>query len=266
MSPPDCVSALTIAAANSGGSDGIQADLKTFAALRVHGVSAISALRGSFGGDQAPVWHPLPPQLLRAQIDACFDGFDVQAAKIGMLADAAQVEVATDAIARHRPPQVVLAPEHRATDAATDIRDALRRRLLPLATLLVVDIGAAEWLLGHHIDDADAADAALDALLDAGANAVLLTCARLDEGTRIIERFGDGVSRHEFRHARLPLRARGAGTTLAAATTALLCHGAALADARGSAIDYLARALQPGLQPCHDDIRVPDHIGAGRHA
>ena len=87
MSIPSRVSALTIAGSDSGGGAGIQADLKTFAAHRVHGLSAIAALTAQHTRGVSTVNVP-PMDFLRAQLDACFDDFDVRVAKLGMLATA----------------------------------------------------------------------------------------------------------------------------------------------------------------------------------
>jgi hydroxymethylpyrimidine/phosphomethylpyrimidine kinase len=96
-------SALAIAGSDSGGGAGIQADLKTFAALGVHGLSAIAALTAQNTRGVSAVFVP-PVSFLGAQIDACFEDFDVRAVKIGMLATTEVIETVADALERHRPP------------------------------------------------------------------------------------------------------------------------------------------------------------------
>ncbi|HEY0335039.1 MAG TPA: bifunctional hydroxymethylpyrimidine kinase/phosphomethylpyrimidine kinase [Stenotrophomonas sp.] len=262
------LSALTIAGSDSGGGAGIQADLKTFAAHRVHGLSAIAALTAQHTRGVTAV-HVPSTDFLAAQIEACFEDFDIQVVKLGMLANAEVIACVADALERHRPPFVVLDPVMVATSGAKLLEDAaleaLRTRLLPKATLLTPNIPEAELLLGQAIDDSDAAERACAALLELGASAVLLKGGHLFEGLRVVDRYDDGVSRHEYIHARLPVDAHGTGCTLASAVAAQLCNGLTLANACEAAIDYVARALQGGYRPGRSDVLVLDHFGAARH-
>ena len=93
---------LSIAGSDSGGGAGIQADLKTFAAHGVHGLSALAALTAQNTRAVTAV-HVPPPAFLRAQIDACFDDFDVRAVKIGMLASARVIHAVADALEAWQP-------------------------------------------------------------------------------------------------------------------------------------------------------------------
>jgi len=268
MNPNAPLSALTIAGSDSGGGAGIQADLKTFAAHRVHGLSAIAALTAQHTRGVTAV-HVPPVEFLAAQIDACFEDFEVQAVKLGMLANAEVIACVADALERHRPPFIVLDPVMVATSGAKlledEALDALRTRLLPLATIITPNIPEAELLLGRPIDDGDAAEHATAALLELGASAVLLKGGHLFEGSRVVDRYDDGVSRNEYIHVRLPIDAHGTGCTLASAIAAQLCNGLALASACEAAIDYVARALQGGYRPGRGEVLVLDHFGAARH-
>src|SRR6185312_402451 len=96
------LSALTIAGSDSGGGAGIQADLKTFAAHGVHGLSAIAALTAQHTRGVSAV-HVPPVEFLRAQIDACFDDFAIGAVKLGMLATAEVIHAVADALETHQP-------------------------------------------------------------------------------------------------------------------------------------------------------------------
>jgi len=96
--------ALTIAGSDSGGGAGIQADLKTFAAHGVHGLSALAALTAQHTRGVTAV-HVPPTAFLDAQVDACFDDFRIGAVKLGMLANAEVIEAVARALERHRPPQ-----------------------------------------------------------------------------------------------------------------------------------------------------------------
>ncbi|MFP5373658.1 MAG: bifunctional hydroxymethylpyrimidine kinase/phosphomethylpyrimidine kinase [Gammaproteobacteria bacterium] len=259
------VCALTIAGSDSGGGAGIQADLKTFAAHGVHGLSAIAALTAQHTRAVTAV-HVPPVQFLRAQIDACFEDFDIGAVKLGMLANAAVIHAVADALASHRPAALVLDPVMVATSGARllepDALDALRRRLLPLATVLTPNIPEAELLLGAPISDGADADAAARTLQAMGPRAVLLKGGHLDEGAHVVDRYFDGAARTDFRHERIALEGHGTGCTLASAIAAELCRGSAPAQACRAAADYVARALRLGRRPGRGAVTVLDHFRA----
>ncbi|WP_345294881.1 bifunctional hydroxymethylpyrimidine kinase/phosphomethylpyrimidine kinase [Luteimonas vadosa] len=260
---PPC--ALTIAGSDSGGGAGIQADLKTFVAHGVHGLSAITALTAQHTRGVSAV-HVPPPAFLRAQIDACFEDFDIGAIKLGMLANAAVIDAVADALEHHRPRHVVLDPVMVATSGASlledDARHALCARLLPLATLVTPNIPEAELLLGMPIADADAARDAIGKLRGLGARAVLLKGGHLDEGTRVVDRFADGEADFASEHARLAVEAHGTGCTLAAAVAAGLSRGMALPAACQAAIEYVAAGLNLGYRPGRGEVLVLDHFKA----
>lgn len=268
-SSPSPVSALTIAGSDSGGGAGIQADLKAFAAHRVHGLSAIAALTAQNTRGVTAV-HVPPLDFLQAQIDACFADFDIHAVKLGMLANAEVIHCVAAALEKYRPPHIVLDPVMVATSGAKLLQDsalnALRERLLPLATLVTPNMPEAELLVGQRISSADDAERAANALLELGANAVLLKGGHLQEGARVIDRYFDGVRSEEFIHARLAVDAHGTGCTLASAIAAQLCNGLSLANACEAGIDYVARALQRGYLPGRSGVQVLDHFGAAPHA
>jgi len=259
------VSALTIAGSDSGGGAGIQADLKTFAAHGVHGLSAIAALTAQHTRGVTSV-HVPPIEFLQAQIDACFEDFDIGAMKLGMLANAEVIAAVADAIDRHKPPFVVLDPVMVATSGAKlladDALDALRRRLLPRAAIVTPNIPEAELLLGHAIADAEDADLALAELRALGARAVLLKGGHLDEGAQVIDRYADGTTAARFVHDRLDVDGHGTGCTLASAIAAQLCLGLPLPLACAAATDYVSRALAISYRPGRGDVAVLDHFGA----
>ena len=259
------VSALTIAGSDSGGGAGVQADLKAFAAHRVHGLSAIAALTAQNTRGVTAV-HVPPLDFLQAQLDACFDDFDIHAVKLGMLANADVIHLVADALEKHRPAHIVLDPVMVATSGAKLLEDsalhALRERLLPLATVLTPNTPEAELLLGCRITTTAEAEDAATALLDLGASAVLLKGGHPHEGSCVIDRYFDGVTREEFSHARLSLEAHGTGCTLASAIAAQLCRGLPLRSACQAAIDYVARGLHGGYMPGRGELRVLDHFGA----
>lgn len=263
---PAC--ALTIAGSDSGGGAGIQADLKTFAAHGVHGLSAITALTAQHTRGVVAV-HVPPVDFLRAQIDACFDDFSIGAVKLGMLATAEVIHAVADALEHYRPSAIVLDPVMVSTSGARlladDALDALRSRLLPMATLLTPNIPEAELLLGYMINNREAAERALSDLRGLGTRAVLLKGGHLDEGADVIDRYDDGSMQAAFIHDRIDTSGHGTGCTLSSAIAANLCLGLSLPAACEAAIDYVFDALHNGMQPGRSDIVVLDHFGAGKH-
>ena len=268
MSDQRPLCALTIAGSDSGGGAGIQADLKTFAAHGVHGLSAITALTAQHTRGVTGVFAP-PGAFLRAQIDACFDDFRIGVVKLGMLATVEIIETVADALDAWRPAQIVLDPVMVASSGArlleANALSALRSRLLPMATVLTPNIPEAELLLGVRIDGADAAEAALSALLDLGAPAVLLKGGHLP-GARMIDRLGIGNTRLQFTHERLDREGHGTGCTLASAIAAGLCRGQTLADACATATDYVHGALSHAYRPGRGTVDVLDHFWQTRAA
>src|SRR3972149_4458865 len=131
--------ALTIAGSDSGGGAGIQADLKTFAALGVHGMSALTALTAQNTVGVSGV-HEVPPDFVRAQIEAVITDIGVGAAKTGMLSSAPIVGSVAGAVADLGIPNLVVDPvfvsKHGDPLLRADAVDALRTRLIPLATVL----------------------------------------------------------------------------------------------------------------------------------
>jgi hydroxymethylpyrimidine/phosphomethylpyrimidine kinase len=257
------LSALTIAGSDSGGGAGIQADLKTFAAHGVHGLSAVAALTAQHTRGVTAV-HVPPVAFLRAQIDACFDDFRIGAVKLGMLANAAVITAVADALEHYKPSYIVLDPVMVATSGArlleADALDALRTRLFPLATILTPNIPEAELLLGHPITDSAIANAAVVKLLALGARAVLLKGGHLQGSAVMIDRYSDGRKSAEFAHDRLDVEGHGTGCTLASAIAANLCLGMTLPAACEAAIDYVHGALRHSVRPGRGHVAVLDHF------
>ena len=256
-------SALTIAGSDSGGGAGIQADLKTFAAHGVHGLSALAALTAQHTRGVTAV-HVPPVDFLRAQIDACFADFHIGGVKLGMLASAEVIHCVADALEFHRPAHVVLDPVMVATSGARllpeDALDALRTRLLPLASVVTPNIPEAELMLGRRIQtDADA-EAALAQLLAEGASAVLLKGGHLPGEGEMTDRYGHDHARAVFTHPRLPVEGHGTGCTLASAIAANLCLGLDLREACADATDFVHGALRHAYRPGHSPVAVLQHL------
>jgi hydroxymethylpyrimidine/phosphomethylpyrimidine kinase len=258
---PRC--ALTIAGSDSGGGAGVQADLKTFAAHRVHGLSALAALTAQNTRGVTAI-HVPPVEFLRAQIDACFADFRIHTVKLGMLANASVIHAVADALLAYRPAQVVVDPVMVATSGARllepEALHALKARLFPLATVLTPNLPEAELLLGRAIPDEEAAREALQALLDLGAKAVLLKGGHLPGAGDRVDWFGDGAQVVAHTHPMLHVNGHGTGCTLASAIAARLCLGDPLPEACRAATDYVHGALRHAYRPGASEISVLDHF------
>jgi len=260
--PPRPTCALTIAGSDSGGGAGIQADLKTFAAHGVHGLSAIAALTAQNTRGVSAV-HAPPVKFLREQIDACFEDFKIGAVKIGMLANARVINTVAEALQELRPKFIVLDPVMVASSGARLLEPAalraLRERLLPLATVITPNIPEAELLLGHPVRNDEDAEAALVELLELGARAVLLKGGHL-KGREMTDRLDDGRQLFEFVHPRLKVEGHGTGCTLASAIAANACLGMKLPESCAAAADYVHGALLGAYRPGKGSVAVLDHF------
>ncbi|HHW4678082.1 MAG TPA: bifunctional hydroxymethylpyrimidine kinase/phosphomethylpyrimidine kinase [Xylella sp.] len=263
MNIPNIVSALTIAGSDTGGGAGIQADLKTFAAHHVHGLSVIAVLTAQHTRGVNAVHIP-PLEFIKTQIDTCFSDFDIHAVKLGMLANAEIITLVAEALQRHQPPCIILDPVMVATSGSTLLEDsaidALRTYLLPLATLVTPNIPEAERLLNCKIHTSSDADTATTSLLTLGAQAVLLKGGHLNEGDCVIDRFDNGTRHEHFSTTRLVLNAHGTGCTLSSAITAQLCLGLTLHEACQAGIDYIAQGLRSGYRPGRGNVTVLNHV------
>jgi hydroxymethylpyrimidine/phosphomethylpyrimidine kinase len=152
--------ALTIAGSDSSGGAGIQADLKTFAALGVYGASVITALTAQNTRGVSGI-HQVPADFVTAQLEAVFGDLDVGAVKIGMVAQLATIDAVAAALARWSPKHVVLDPVMVATSGdrllAADAMAALRTKLVPRAALITPNLPEAAALLGEPVASSEAA-------------------------------------------------------------------------------------------------------------
>ncbi len=243
------VAALTIAGSDSSAGAGIQADLKTFAALGVYGATAIAAVTAQNTLGVTAI-HPIPPQMIAAQIDAVFADLNVQAVKTGMLQTKEAIAVVSEHL-RHWASglPIVVDPVMMSTSGSNllepDAHSLLKTELLPLATLLTPNLHEAAALLGEAVADGPEAmreQAARLVLL--GPKAVLLKGGH-GKGESVVDVLCDGRSIREFIGPRIQTRnTHGTGCTLSAAITAYLAQGASLDDAILRATAYLREALR----------------------
>ena len=252
------VCCLTIAGSDSGGGAGIQADLKTFAALGVHGTSAITALTAQNTQGVTAV-HPVPANHLRAELTAVFDDFAIAAVKTGMLGDARTVRCVARALARRKPRWLIVDPVMIATSGARLLdKDAVKvliGNLIPLADVLTPNLPEAEALTGIAIRNARDGERAAEKLRAFGAKAVLLKGGH-GRGREVIDRWFDARGTFEIRSRRLPFEAHGTGCTLSAALAAELAKGRSPRVATRRAIAFVQRALKSAYTPGMTPLRV----------
>lgn len=216
--------ALTVAGSDSGGGAGIQADLKSFATVGVHGCSVITCVTAQNTVGVTSIF-PLPVREIRAQLEAVFSDIPIHAAKTGMLYSREIVKAVADALPRRKPPLVV-DPVMVATVGASlrrrDFRDALIDQLLPRATLVTPNLYEASQLAGFPVETPEDMRRAAKEIAGMGANAVLVKGGHLKGG--IVDTLYDGRVQ-TFRSPRFNKDLHGSGCVLASSIAAYLALG-----------------------------------------
>ena len=249
--------ALTIAGSDSSAGAGIQADLKTFAALGVYGLSALTAItaQNTLGVRMA---EDLAPELVEAQIDAVLEDIGVDAAKTGMLSSPAIIEavagrvckwglrLVVDPVMMAKSGDPLLRPEAVAT---------LRAQLLPLAEVVTPNLPEAEALISRRIETLDDMRAAASAILALGPRHVVVKGGH--RTTEPVDIYFDGKRFLELRSERIQTsHTHGTGCTFSAAITALLARGMPVEEAVAGAKQYIIGAIRhaPGLGHGHGPV------------
>ena len=239
--------AVTIAGSDSGGGAGIQADLKTFAALGVYGASVIAALTAQNTRGVTGV-HDVPPDFITAQIDAVFSDLDVGAVKIGMLSHAPAIAAVASGLDRYRQSNIVLDPVMVATSGdrllKPDAVENLRRLLIPKAIVVTPNLPEAAALLDTSIaaDEAAMRDQG-QRLLKLGAKSVLIKGGH-GSGAESVDLLVQPNSIERLAAPRFATRnTHGTGCTLSSAIAAGLAKGLSLIDAVRAAKSYVTTAI-----------------------
>jgi hydroxymethylpyrimidine kinase/phosphomethylpyrimidine kinase len=250
---------LSIAGSDSGGGAGIQADLKTFEAFGVFGTTALTAVtvQNTLGVTGV---HPIPLDVVSAQIGAVAADLHPAAVKTGMLGSPELVAVVADAIRERSLANYVLDPVMVATSGDRLLDRSAERtileKLVPLATLVTPNLHEAEILVGFPVGNVAQMRDAAAALVAAGARAALIKGGHLP-GHELVDIFFDGSDWHEWRRPRIEsTNTHGTGCTLSAAIAAGLGLGEPLLRAVEEGLVYVNHAIAtaPGLGSGHGPL------------
>jgi len=242
--------ALTIAGSDSGGGAGIQADLKTFSAFRVFGMSVVTAVTAQNSVGVHGV-HDVPPEFIGAQIDAVLSDFGTDAIKIGMLSSVPIVTTVAERLSGGRAP-IVLDPVMVAKGGdpllRPEAREALSRLMLPLSTVVTPNLPEAAVLAGLAVETESDMEEAARRIHRLGARHVLVKGGHLkDSATDLLF---DGAAFTRFTVERIDsTNTHGTGCTLSSAIAAGLAHGRGLHEAIREAKAYVTAAIREGFRP-----------------
>jgi hydroxymethylpyrimidine/phosphomethylpyrimidine kinase len=253
LSPPGQtpLRVMTIAGSDSGGGAGIQADLRTFAMLGLHGCVAVTAVtvQNSLG---VKAFHEIPLDIIAGQIGAVVSDIGIQAAKTGMLASAEIIATVTETwlsegLAGTVPLVVdpVCASMHGDPLLHPSALDSIRTQLFPLSTLVTPNLDEVRLLVDIDVVDAQSQRAAVQALHALGPQWALVKGGHLRSSTMSPDLLYDGTDFYEFDAQRVDTGDdHGAGDTLAAATTCALAHGYSVPDAVSFAKSWVTECIR----------------------
>lgn len=259
MSGPRPARVLVIAGSDSGGGAGIQADIKTITALGGYAATAVTAVtvQNTLG---VTAVHPVPPEIVAAQITAVLDDIGADAIKIGMLGDATVIDaVIREISSRDQGVPLVLDPVMLAKGGAPLLADdalAALRRLLPLASIVTPNAPELAALSGMAVTDVDSAQVAANRLRESGVAAVFAKGGHLP-GASVTDLLVSEGGSVRLSAARLDTRhTHGTGCTLASALATGLAQGLSLADAARRAQGYVHEAIRraPGFGAGHGPL------------
>ncbi len=238
---------MTIAGSDSGAGAGIQADLKTFAALGVYGTSAITAITAQNTLGVTAVFE-LPPDMVAAQIDAIAEDMGAEAVKTGMLASAEIIAVVAECLQRHGLPNLVVDPVMVAKSGAPLLRadavDALRRQLFPLAKVVTPNLPEAETLVARSLATDEDLEAAARQIASWGVEAVVLKGGHRPGAEAVDLLYWRGRVQRLVAPRIETTSTHGTGCTFASAIAAYLAKGLEVPEAVAKAKEYVTEALR----------------------
>jgi hydroxymethylpyrimidine/phosphomethylpyrimidine kinase len=240
-------SALTVAGSDSGGGAGIQADLKSFAAVGVYGTSVITALTAQNTMGVSGILD-VPPAFVEAQFDAIAEDMGMDAMKTGMLFSAAIIDAVCGRIQRYGVSKVVVDPVMVATSGDLLLREdaveAVKSRLMRLALVVTPNRREAEVLAGMRVETDDEVREAAERIARMGARYVLIKGGHT-EGDTVVDWLFDGGNMTAYPSPRIDTKnTHGTGCTLSAAIAGYLALGMDVPDAVGRSREYMTSALR----------------------
>lgn len=240
--------ALTIAGSDSGGGAGIQADLKTFTAFQVFGMSALTSITAQSTGSVSGIYD-LPPEFVKLQIDAVLGDIGADAAKTGMLSNEGIISAVAEKITEYRIEKLVVDPVMRTKSGDRLLKRgaerALTRELLPLAFIVTPNLPEAEVLSGIEISSTADIREAAKRIKSLGPRYVLLKGGHLEKTSESIDLLYDGEDFYNFSSPRIETRnTHGTGCTYSAAICAGLANGLSAMEAIREAKNYVTGAIR----------------------
>lgn len=245
--------ALTIAGSDSGGGAGVQADLKSFSANGVFGMSVITAVTAQNTVEVRSVQN-IEPKIIKDQIEAVFDDLPVDAVKIGMLSTEETIDVVSTTLRKYNPGYLVVDPVMVSKGGQRLLEEkavsALIKKILPLATMITPNIPEAEVILDESIKNETDMKTACRFIHSLGSKSVLLKGGHLEGDPNDL--FFDGEHFYWIKGKRVFTKnTHGTGCTLSAALAANLAKGASLLDAVQQAKEYINSAIEHSLDLGH---------------
>ncbi|KLU65238.1 hydroxymethylpyrimidine/phosphomethylpyrimidine kinase [Desulfosporosinus acididurans] len=242
--------ALTIAGSDSSGGAGIQADLKTFSAHGIFGMSVITAVTAQNTQGVFAV-QDISREMIAAQIKAIFEDIEVDGLKIGMVSQISSIEVIAESLKNYSPQNVVLDPVMVSKSGYhllnPEAEETLIRKLLPLATVVTPNIPEAEVMTKMSIRNLPQMEAAAKIIRQMGAKNVLLKGGHLEDDSIDILYNGQGFEYYASKRI-VTKNTHGTGCTLSSAITSNLALGYSLDEAVSRAKEYISAAIEHSLE------------------
>lgn len=255
---------LTIAGSDSGGGAGIQADLKTIAALGAYGASAITALTAQNTQGVRAI-HAVPAQFLKQQLEAVFEDITVDAVKIGMVNEIETAEIIAAILDRFQPEFVIFDPVMVSTSGAKLIQDetiaVLWKELFPRVNLITPNLDEARTLIGQQINSVDSMTKAAEELVERGCKGVLLKGGHLT-GPVLYDIFARTAAETLIFETNYidSHNVHGTGCTLSSAIATFIARGYALPEAILLSKTYITESIEAGK-----DIKTGNGHGPLNH-
>jgi len=241
---------LTIAGSDSGGGAGIQADLKTFAALGVHGMSAVTSITAQ-NTVEVTAFQDIKPEVIRAQIEAVAEDIGVDAAKTGMLHTAEIIEAVAEEVEKYRFPTVVdpvMVAKSGSRLLEPEAVETLIEDFLPLATVLTPNAEEAEAISGVRVKSVEEAKKAAEEIFELGPEAVVVKGGHIPLEGRVLDVLFYNNRFHTFEAERFDVKTtHGTGCSFSSAIAAELAKGRNIVEAVGKAQDFVVRGVKFGL-------------------